>query len=90
MDLTDCSGYTPLVRLIRENMEKEAIQIYEELKPSLTVLDTKGKSLIHHIVSPMKFGFYQNTKLLNYFAGVGAPLNIKDKEGHTPMYYAIL
>lgn len=90
LNLRDSRGYTALMILIRENMEKEAIQVYEELKPSLTVVDNNGKDIMHHIVSPMKYGYYQNTELLYFFAGVGAPLDTVDKAGHTPMYYACL
>ena len=88
LDLTDCSGYTPLIILVRENMEKEAIQVYTELKPSLAVKDLEGKNIIHHIVAPMKLGFYQNENLLNFFAKEKADLDCKDKYGHSPLYYA--
>ena len=90
LNLTDSKGYTPLILLIRENMEKESIQLYEQLKPSLEVKDKEGKGIIHHIISPMKFGYYQNETLLNYFAEAGADLESKDYHGHSPMYYASL
>lgn len=88
LDLADGNGYTPLIALVRENMENEAIQVYKELKPSLNFKDSQGKNIIHHIVAPLKMGFYQNDKLLTFFAKEGADVDCKDNHGHSPLYYA--
>ena len=51
-------------------------------------INKKGKSLIHYIVSPNHLYSYQNIPLLNSALKAGFNPKIKDKEGHTPLYYA--
>ena len=50
--------------------------------------NNEGKSLIHCIVSPNHLFSFQNIKLLNSALKAGFNPSIKDKDGHTPIYYA--
>ena len=51
-------------------------------------VNKEGKSLIHLIVSPNPLFSFQNIKLLNSAIKAGFNPIIKDKNGHTPLYYA--
>ena len=74
--------------MVRENQENLAKQVYSEFTPDINVRDNDGKNIIHHIVSPMVLGYYQNEKLLNFFALAGADVNCQDNFGQAPIYYA--
>lgn len=74
--------------LIRNNQEVQAIYFEQILKPDCNIVDIKGRGLIHHIVKPMDFGYFQNTNLLTYFSEK-CDLNLKDKNGNPPIYYAM-
>lgn len=89
INLGDSRGYNPLILLVRENHENEAKQLYTDLNPDLTTVDNEGKNVIHHIVSPLSFGYYQNVKLLRFFADK-AELNLNDNLGNPPIHYASL
>ena len=49
--------------------------------------DKNGKSLVHHIVQPLEFGSFENYEFLR-FALWHFKLDLKDSNGHTPIYYA--
>ena len=51
-------------------------------------VDKHGKSIIHYIVNPIKFGSYENTELLKKALEVGFKADIKDHRGKTPYDYA--
>ena len=87
INLGDGNGFTPLTLMVRANHEKQAEQFFLEASPDLTVLDNKGRNIIHHIVKPMEFGYYMNINLLEFFSDK-ADLDLKDKDGNSPIYYA--
>lgn len=89
INLGDSRGYNPLILMVRQNYENEAMQFYADFEPVLSVTDNEGKNVIHHIVSPLDFGFYQNVNLLDFF-GDKADLNLEDEDGNPPIYYASL
>ena len=53
------------------------------------VKDAKGKTAVHYVVNPCKFGSYENTKLLQALANADYPLNINDTYGNAPIDYAM-
>lgn len=52
-------------------------------------VDNEGFSVIHHAVCPMNEGSYENKKLLTFLINSGFSVNIIDKNGKTPVDYAI-
>ena len=84
----DCSDYTPLILLIRQNRDEEVknlITTFRDVQTKCT--DFEGKTIIHHVVKPRDFGSYENVKLLEYLASY-ADVNQPDKKGYPPLYYA--
>ena len=52
--------------------------------------DQQGWTVIHHLVSPIEYGTYDNVHLLKILVDAGAPLQQKDNAGLTPLDYALL
>ena len=53
-------------------------------------VDKLGKTAMHHVVNPLKYGSYENVTLLKKMNKCGFKWNIKDNEGKTPYDYALL
>lgn len=51
---------------------------------NLTGQDKSGKSVVHYVVSPLRYGSYENVALLNLLAREGFNVQLKDGEGKTP------
>jgi hypothetical protein len=50
--------------------------------------DKTGKSAVHYVVNPIKFGSYENVNVLRSLAKKGFNLKLKDANGKTPASYA--
>ncbi|XP_078675989.1 poly [ADP-ribose] polymerase tankyrase-like isoform X2 [Branchiostoma floridae x Branchiostoma belcheri] len=58
------------------------------IKPDLGAMDNKGWTVVHHLVQPMEYGSFENVEILELLHKEGAPLDVKDKAGKTPLDYA--
>jgi predicted DNA-binding WGR domain protein len=50
--------------------------------------DKDGKSAVHYVVNPVGYGSYMNITILEELRKAGYRLDLKDKEGMTPLDYA--
>jgi ankyrin repeat protein len=50
------------------------------------VQDEQGKTALHHVVSPLDYGSYENVALLTMLLKAGADPNVKDNQG-IPHFY---
>lgn len=53
-------------------------------------VDKFGKSVVHYVVNPLRYGSYENSKLLKKVIKNGFKWDLKDAEGKTPYDYALL
>lgn len=51
--------------------------------------DIMGRTIIHHIISPFNEFSYNDMSILKLLAHVGAPLDLPDKDGNTPLQLAL-
>ena len=56
---------------------------------SLTAVDVHGRSIIHHAMKTCNNGTYENVPLLELLVQLGAPTDVKDRHGQTPLDYAL-
>lgn len=52
-------------------------------------VDVTGRSVLHHLVSPLKCGSYENIWLLKILVEAGGSLQQADKSGKTPLQLAL-
>ena len=52
-------------------------------------VDGHGWSVMHHLVNASPLGAYQNLVMLKYLTDAGVPLDLKDKQGLTPLQHAL-
>ena len=57
---------------------------------NLDAADLQGWTVIHHLVSPLEYGTFDNEELLYVLYKVGASLNEKDAAGLTPLNRALI
>ncbi|XP_045173685.2 poly [ADP-ribose] polymerase tankyrase-like [Mercenaria mercenaria] len=55
----------------------------------LTVKDKFGWTVIHHLVSPLDYGTFDDEEILFVLAKAGAPLDTENKQGETPLKMAL-
>lgn len=55
----------------------------------LKAVDENGWTVIHHLVSPLEFGTYDDEEILYILAKAGAPLETANKQGETPLKLAL-
>lgn len=72
-----------LVRFLLNNKEKDLLRNHT---------DSEGKNAIHYVVNPAKFGSFENVTILNALINTNNfyDLNHRDKNGKTPLDYALL
>ena len=56
----------------------------------LRARDSQGWSVIHHLVSPLEYGTYDNVGLLKILYDSGAPIRTTDNAGLTPLDYSLI
>ena len=85
---TDERGWGVLVHAIKAN----DIQLFNCLIKlrgiDMNRLDSDGKNLVHHVVSPIEFGCYENCQFLKLLNMNGVNLNQKDNTDLRPIDYA--
>lgn len=57
---------------------------------NLNAADSQGWTVIHHLVSPLEYGTFDNEELLYILFRAGASLNEKDAAGLTPLNRALI
>ncbi|XP_041468095.1 poly [ADP-ribose] polymerase tankyrase-like isoform X1 [Lytechinus variegatus] len=79
-----------------DDKEKDKNKPEEKEKPfvktsnvDLSARDSRGRTVIHHLMCTCDFGTYQNKAMLNLFHSLGVPLDTKDGEGKSPLDYAL-
>lgn len=70
----------PLLKLLLEN--NKALLVNKECQ------DKAGKSAVHYVINPEKFGSYENVEILKLLHTNGFSMKLKDVVGRTPMTYA--
>lgn len=72
-----------LVRFLFNNNEKDLLRNHT---------DSAGKNAIHYVVNPAKYGSFENVTILNALINTNNfyDLNQRDKNGKTPLDYALL
>lgn len=55
----------------------------------LSAKDSRGRTIIHHMMRTCEYGTYQNEAMLKLFHELGVPLDTKDSEGKSPLDYAL-
>ena len=51
--------------------------------------DQDGWSAIHYVVKPFRFGSYENVKILDMLLAHKFKFDLKDKEGKSPIDFAV-
>ncbi len=83
--VTDSIDYFPFPDI---NLDFKAFPCKSAI--DLTAVDSQGWSILHHVVSPMNYGTYDNVMLLKMLINAGAPLQQQDNAGLTPLDYALI
>ena len=87
-DIDDKGNNIFFLSVIENNYNLFNDFLINEKNINFNKINKEGKSLIHLIVSPNSLFSFQNIKLLNSAIKAGFNPVIKDKDGHTPLYYA--
>jgi len=88
LNIGDSSGVTPLMYIVKGNNAAQVKQFVNEIHSDTTPVDRSGKTVIHHVVQPLEFGYYQNIEILEFLAPL-CPLNQKDNLGMSPYELAL-
>lgn len=59
------------------------------MKPDIRLQDMNGWTVVHHIVKPMEYGYFQNYDLLELLAPSKKLVNTKNKAGLTAYQMAV-
>lgn len=91
LSVVDSDGRYPIMHAIITNNEM-VVTILLENKKALN-FDTKGrdkagKTAVHYVVNPIRFGSYENVNILRLLHKYKFDLDIPDENGKTPAYYA--
>ena len=70
----------PLVKLLLDNKQQGLLD--------QSVKDKSGKTPVHYVVNPIKFGSYENVNILNLLHKAGYNMNVKDNDNKAPIQYA--
>ena len=69
--------------------QKEQNKFVKTSNVSLTAVDVHGRSIVHHAMKTCNHGTYENVPLLELLVELGAPTDLKDRHGQTPLDYAL-
>jgi ankyrin repeat protein/predicted DNA-binding WGR domain protein len=83
----DSNGRSPLIHLIMKNDLELVETLVTKMKADAKVTDKTGKTVIHYVVTPSKYGSFQNVKLLQFLAKY-QDVNKVDRVGRAPISYA--
>lgn len=83
----DSDGFAPVVHFIKNNAQDCIKVLIKETKLNLKLKDNLGRTLIHHTVSPLQYGSYENVELLSLLAK-HVNINDRDNQGNPPLFYA--
>lgn len=86
---TDEDGYTPLIYAIQRDSEPLVKFFLNYPGLNHKMKDTNGKTPIHHVVSPLEYGSYENEKILELLAD-HFDVDAVDNQKKAPIYYAYL
>ncbi|XP_052272329.1 poly [ADP-ribose] polymerase tankyrase-like isoform X2 [Dreissena polymorpha] len=75
----------PTSIVINEDFEK----VEKTSNLNLDAQDKAGWSVVHHLVSPLVYGSYDNEELLYILHKAGASITLENKHGDTPLAQAI-
>ena len=83
----DSDGFTPATHFVKNNAEDCLKVLVKEAQANLKLKDHMGRTLVHHVVSPLQYGSYENVGLLTMLAKQ-VSVNERDNQGHAPLFYA--
>jgi len=83
----DSDGFAPVTHFIKNNAQDCVKVLMKETKVNLKTKDSMGRSLIHHVVTPLQYGSYENVELLSLLAK-HLDVNDRDNQGNPPLFYA--
>ncbi|XP_064600796.1 poly [ADP-ribose] polymerase tankyrase-like [Liolophura sinensis] len=96
LNAQDKSGWTALHHCVRplslgtfDNETSRYRAVAKKSKVNLNAQDKSGWTALHHCVRPLSLGTFDNAEIVWTLARAGANLNIKDKEGLTPLDIAL-
>lgn len=89
---TDQHGLDCLMHSVINNNFKLFEAIVENCSKQINKqgVDNNGKSLVHHIVSPIEEGSYENAAMLRYALKNNFSAVIQDKMGYSPIDYSLV
>ncbi|XP_052767208.1 poly [ADP-ribose] polymerase tankyrase-like isoform X2 [Mya arenaria] len=82
----------PSMRRVPTSIEnnKDEFEVVVKTSPvNLAAVDNAGRNVVHHLVCPMDYGTFECEDHLYMLARAGAPLDIKDAAGDTPLQLAL-
>ena len=86
------NGKTPAIYAIKENsLPFLKLCFSKNINENLILYDDDGKNLLHHVVSPIPYGSYENVEMLKFIhEKFPALINKADKLDRKPIFYAKL
>ena len=77
-DLT-ADGVMPIAFVVKQNNESVVRLILGESKVKLDLnkVDKHGKSIIHYVINPLRFGSYENAALLELLVKAGKRMSLQ-------------
>jgi len=91
VDITDSDGRDPIMHAIMKDNEMVLKMIFENkkaLKLNTDAQDKAGKSAVHYVINPVRYGSYENVEILRLLHQQNYNLELKDSHGQSPAYYA--
>ena len=93
VDITDSDGRDPIMHAIMKDNEMVLKMIFDnktQLKLNTNAQDKAGKSAVHYVINPVRYGSFENLEILRLLNQQNYNLELKDSQGQSPAYYASL
>ena len=91
LNIVDSDGRDAMMHAIILN-NKDLVQLLLDNKDqgqlNLSIKDKSGKTPVHYVVNPIKFGSYENVEILQLLFKAGYNVNVKDNDNKAPIQYA--
>lgn len=91
LDVRDSDGRDPIMHAVINNNAMVLdimLKNNKALHFDTSAQDLSGKSAVHYVVNPLRFGSYENLEILRTLYNYKFNLKLKDIQGRTPASYA--